>query len=801
MKKSHLFHIVDPSPWPLLSSISIFNMFLGSVYCFNAKKIGCTIIIYSLVCLSLIAILWWRDVVREGTYEGKHTLVVQKGLKLGMILFIVSEVMFFLAFFWAYFHTALAPSIQLGSSWPPYGISVFNYADVPLLNTLILLTSGVLVTWTHKEIVSRNSLNKWKALGSLWMTIILAVIFTIFQVYEYQEASFSIADSSYGSVFFMSTGFHGLHVIIGTLFLSVCLIRLILYHFAKNHHIGLILAIWYWHFVDVVWLVLFVVVYWWGGISISNASVVFPEWQTVSEDLWNVLSVIWEELSMNKKWIWMVVEKNMVGLIEVIGVEQKEIVWNNEDKYEILSFDGVEWLQDEKRSQNWLIYEKLDNGDSFTVVNEQEKDQILRGKNNCQVIGVVKPGITTVDDIISEEIKKWNERISNDKEVWIVEKKEQIEGIYYFVFGEKAKQEFLGMEGWKVTSFDGDAWRVLHKNEQIALIDFTSRNSKQWVEIAARINNDEELWIVQKKGGNPKDYLWAEGRRAKALIWNQRDDWVLISDQAESWAYNNLTEEITITNIITGEELYLIEKIEDVALYLREADPDDRYSLKEDLKLYKRWAHLHVRELDWETIEAIKSEDELADLLNWEILKRILYSETEILELLGCYGEDGLFSRIYMAIIKELKRDAAKGWRSYKELVAIADMGWILPHDIWFGHLQQKSILMRNLVDLDTLIRKLEHKELSGRIFCKNLEDVANPILVARWEELLRRGRGLDCMRDVYKFINNVPGKTLIEYATELTDRDYQKLSRLDKRLNMPERLELFRQAKAEGRA
>lgn len=267
-KRSHLFHIVDPSPWPLLGSFSLFNVVLGATLYFHGKTVGSFIILYGFFFLTLVSILWWRDVIREGTYEGKHTSVVQRGLKLGMLLFIVSEVMFFVSFFWAFFNFALAPSIQFGGIWPPYGISVFNYADVPLLNTLILLLSGVCVTWTHNEILSKYSKNKFKAIFSLFLTIILAALFTILQLFEYIEASFSIADSSYGSIFFMATGFHGFHVIIGTIFLTVCLWRLFKYHFTSNHHLGLEFAIWYWHFVDVVWLFLYLVVYWWSGLSI-----------------------------------------------------------------------------------------------------------------------------------------------------------------------------------------------------------------------------------------------------------------------------------------------------------------------------------------------------------------------------------------------------------------------------------------------------------------------------------------------------------------------------------------------------
>jgi cytochrome c oxidase subunit 3 len=207
-------------------------------------------------------IAWWRDVVREATFQGHHTYIVQKGLRYGMILFITSEVLFFVAFFWAFFHSSLAPSVELGAIWPPKGIEVLNQWEVPLLNTVILLSSGATVTWAHHSIVSgdRNG-----AILGLLLTVILALIFTALQGLEYYEAPFTIADGVYGSTFFIATGFHGLHVIIGTIFLSVCLIRLMKYHFTKHHHFGFEAAAWYFHFVDVVWLFLFVSIYWWGA--------------------------------------------------------------------------------------------------------------------------------------------------------------------------------------------------------------------------------------------------------------------------------------------------------------------------------------------------------------------------------------------------------------------------------------------------------------------------------------------------------------------------------------------------------
>ena len=188
--------------------------------------------------------------------------MVQQGLRQGVLLFIVSEIMFFFAFFWAFFDASIKPAIVLGGVWPPDGLEILNPWGVPLLNTVILLTSGATVTWAHHGIVAgaKNS----SQIGLL-LTVILAAIFTGLQVLEYLDAPFSISDGVYGSTFFMATGFHGFHVFIGTVFLFICLIRLNLNHFTKEHHFGFEAAAWYWHFVDVVWLFLFVTVYWWGS--------------------------------------------------------------------------------------------------------------------------------------------------------------------------------------------------------------------------------------------------------------------------------------------------------------------------------------------------------------------------------------------------------------------------------------------------------------------------------------------------------------------------------------------------------
>lgn len=259
----HFFHLVDPSPWPFVAAMAAFTMMNGSVLYFHSFRGGNTIMFLGLFLVILTMIIWWRDVIRESTFEGHHTLAVQKGLRYGMILFIVSEIMFFFAFFWAFFHSSLAPTVEIGSIWPPEAIHPFNPKEVPLLNTIILLSSGATVTWAHHALTTGI---RYEAIYGLTLTILLAILFTGLQAFEYNEASFNISDGIYGSTFYMATGFHGFHVIIGTLFLSVCLVRTIKYHFTITHHFGFEAAAWYWHFVDVVWLFLFVTIYWWGTL-------------------------------------------------------------------------------------------------------------------------------------------------------------------------------------------------------------------------------------------------------------------------------------------------------------------------------------------------------------------------------------------------------------------------------------------------------------------------------------------------------------------------------------------------------
>nr|YP_009271639.1 cytochrome c oxidase subunit III [Scincella vandenburghi]ANX10363.1 cytochrome c oxidase subunit III [Scincella vandenburghi] len=258
--QAHAFHMVDPSPWPLTGAIAALLMTSGLAIWFHFNS---TLLMnIGLIVLLLTMYQWWRDITREGTYQGHHTTLVQKGLRYGMILFITSEVLFFVGFFWAFYHSSLAPTPELGGYWPPSGVSPLNPFEVPLLNTAVLLASGVTVTWAHHSIMEGT---RKETMQALLLTVILGLYFTALQAMEYYEAPFTISDSVYGATFFVATGFHGLHVIIGSSFLVICLLRQTLYHFTTNHHFGFEAAAWYWHFVDVVWLFLYVSIYWWGS--------------------------------------------------------------------------------------------------------------------------------------------------------------------------------------------------------------------------------------------------------------------------------------------------------------------------------------------------------------------------------------------------------------------------------------------------------------------------------------------------------------------------------------------------------
>jgi len=260
----HSFHIVDVSPWPLTTSFAAFATMLGLTLYMHSYESGFFLFFVGLIATTINATLWWRDIVREGTFEGAHTFAVQHGLRFGMILFIVSEVMLFFAFFWAFFHSALNPIPQIGCVWPPKGIEVVEPFMIPALNTILLLTSGASLTWAHSALIGGYRL---EVITSLLLTLVLASCFTAFQVYEYLNAPFHLSDGVYGSTFYMLTGLHGFHVFVGTLFLSVALYRVIAHHFTTHNHIGFEAAAWYWHFVDIVWIFLFLAIYNWGQAS------------------------------------------------------------------------------------------------------------------------------------------------------------------------------------------------------------------------------------------------------------------------------------------------------------------------------------------------------------------------------------------------------------------------------------------------------------------------------------------------------------------------------------------------------
>ncbi|MCC0004441.1 MAG: cytochrome c oxidase subunit 3 [Methylobacteriaceae bacterium] len=273
-KPNHDYHLVNPSPWPLVGSISAFVLAVGAIFWMkNLKMFGLHVGPYifgaGLIGVLYVMIAWWSDVVHEAE-TGDHTRVVQLSHRYGMILFISSEVMFFVAWFWAFFDASLfsGEAIQYarveftGGHWPPKGIEVLDPWHLPLLNTLLLLTSGTTVTWAHHALLNgdREGLKK-----GLMATIVLGLIFSFVQGYEYAHAPFAFKNSIYGATFFMATGFHGFHVIIGTIFLIVCLIRAPKGQFTPRQHLGFEFAAWYWHFVDVVWLFLFACIYVWGS--------------------------------------------------------------------------------------------------------------------------------------------------------------------------------------------------------------------------------------------------------------------------------------------------------------------------------------------------------------------------------------------------------------------------------------------------------------------------------------------------------------------------------------------------------
>ena len=266
----HPYHMVNQSPWPALGSLAALTLAVGAVFYMHYEPLfgitGIVKLVPGFVLLNLTMVFWWRDVIKESVKERVHTDAVSHGLRLGMVLFIASEVMFFAAFFWAFFHHSLGFSTAT-LQWPPEGIEVLDAWHLPFYNTVILLTSGVTVTRAHLYVESGMNA---KAAKWLWITAALGAMFLGLQVFEYGHAAFAITDGIYPSTFYLATGFHGFHVFIGTTFLVVCAIRAGKDEFSPKKHIGFQAAAWYLHFVDVVWLFLFVWVYWLLGLPVRS---------------------------------------------------------------------------------------------------------------------------------------------------------------------------------------------------------------------------------------------------------------------------------------------------------------------------------------------------------------------------------------------------------------------------------------------------------------------------------------------------------------------------------------------------
>jgi cytochrome c oxidase subunit III len=277
--KNHDYHLVDPSPWPFVGAMAAFVMAIGAVMWMHGSTIA--VLLLGLAGVLYTMFMWWRDVIKE-SHQGDHTPVVQLHLRYGMLMFIASEVMFFVAWFWAFFDASLfsgeaiqqARSIATGAVWPPAPVvegvvqhtPIFDPWHLPLINTLILLTSGTTVTWAHHALLKND---RKGLVWGLTLTVLLGLLFTALQAYEYGHAAFAFnrdnGGNIYGSTFFMATGFHGFHVIIGTIFLAICLFRAMKGDFTPQKHFGFEAAAWYWHFVDVVWLFLFAAIYIWGS--------------------------------------------------------------------------------------------------------------------------------------------------------------------------------------------------------------------------------------------------------------------------------------------------------------------------------------------------------------------------------------------------------------------------------------------------------------------------------------------------------------------------------------------------------
>lgn len=256
------FHLVAPSPWPIVVSFALLSLALSLAFTMHGYIGNLYVLLLSIVVLLGSMALWFRDIIAEATYLGDHTIAVRKGLNLGFLLFVVSEILIFAGIFWAYFHSAMSPNIELGSVWPPVGIEAIGPTELPLLNTIILLASGATITYCHHALLQGSRQN---ALLGLGLTFWLIVIFVLCQIVEYTNAGFTISDGVFGSVFFCGTGLHFFHMVMLIIMLGVCYWRLRNYQFTTNHHVGFETTVLYLHVLDVIWLFLYIVMYWWGS--------------------------------------------------------------------------------------------------------------------------------------------------------------------------------------------------------------------------------------------------------------------------------------------------------------------------------------------------------------------------------------------------------------------------------------------------------------------------------------------------------------------------------------------------------
>lgn len=257
----HPYHLVGPSPWPVFTSFSLLNLALSLGFSMH-QYMPSHWILLSIVTVFYSMFLWFKDIIAESTYLGDHTKAVKRGITQGFYLFVVSEILIFASLFWAFLHSSINPTIEIGMSWPPAGITAISPNELPLLNTIILLASGVTVTKAHYGLITGI---RPLTLRALTLTTLLILIFVILQGLEYRYAPFTISDGVFGSTFYSLTGLHGVHMIMLFIMLFNCTYRIYNYDFTNKGHLFAELSILYLHVLDLLWLFIYFLVYWWGN--------------------------------------------------------------------------------------------------------------------------------------------------------------------------------------------------------------------------------------------------------------------------------------------------------------------------------------------------------------------------------------------------------------------------------------------------------------------------------------------------------------------------------------------------------